>query len=328
MFALDYTVTINGKKFSGINGVKIKRGIASLAGTCTIKVPTTAVQKKTDGSRLNVLTAQTIKRGDKVVVDLGYNGKLRREFTGYVTRVNYTKPLEIECEDSIFLLREKTIKKKYKDTTLDNVLADILAGTGIKVTTGGISIKIDSLLLMSQGAGDITRELALQTIIDRYGLVGYFDTEGNLFVGLRQGKKAGEVKLRLGWNTIKDDELKYHNKDEQSIQIKAIYINKLGVRTEAVVGDKGGAIRTIFLPDVSDKTQLETIAKNELEKYKFTGYAGKIKAFLVPFAEPGYVARIADPQYQQRNGSYYVEGVEVEFSTSGGRRTIEIGAQV
>jgi hypothetical protein len=328
MFALCYKVTIGTKKFSGVYEVEVKRSITSLGATCSIKVPTTAALKQTDGSRLNVLTAQQIKRGDAVEVELGYDEKYNKEFSGYVTRVNYSQPLEVECEDALFILRQKNIAKSYSNTTLDTVLKDLMEGTSIKTDTGGLKINISKLILATKTGGEVTREIALKDILSRYGLVGYFDTTQSLFVGLRQGKRGRTVKLRLGWNTIKDDELKYHSADESQVKIKAIYVDKLGVRTEVEVGDKAGASRTVFLTDVADKAQLKILAENELAKWKFNGYAGKITAFLQPFAEPGCIIHLTDPQYAQRSGDYYCEGIEVKFGTSGARRKIELGARV
>lgn len=328
MFALKYIVKINGREFKGVNDVEIKRSITTLGATATIKLPATALLNKTDGSRLNVLTTQQVKRGDLVEIELGYNSKLNKEFSGYVTRVNLTQPLEVECEDAVYKLRIVDMAKSYKNTTLTKVLSDIVARTGITVSTGGLEIKIDKLLLATETGGKVTREIAMQHILDRYGLVGYFDTAQNLFVGLRQGKRLKTVKLRLNWNTIKDDELKYHNSDEMKVQIKAVYINKLGVRTEVEVGDKDGATRTVFLTDVADKSQMQKLAQNELEKYKFDGYAGKITCFLQPHCEPGDIVSITDEKYSKRAGNYYCEGIEVSFGTNGARRKIEIGAKV
>jgi hypothetical protein len=328
MFALCYKVTIGSKKFSGVYEVQVKRSITSLGATCSIKVPTTAALKQTDGSRLNVLTAQQIKRGDAVEVELGYDEKYNKEFSGYVSRVNYSQPLEVECEDALFLLRQKNIAKSYSNTTLSKVLKDLTEGTSIKADTGGLSINISKLILATKTGGEVSREIALKDLLNRYGLVGYFDTAQSLFVGLRQGKKGRTVKLRLGWNTIKDDELKYHSADESQVKIKAVYVDKLGARTEVEVGDKAGASRTVFLTDVSDKAQLKTLAENELAKWKFNGYAGKVTAFLQPFAEPACIIHLTDPQYSQRSGDYYCEGIEVTFGTGGARRKIELGAKV
>ena len=328
MFTLSHDIRIAGKRFSGIEAVEIKKAISNLSSSATIKVPATALVKKTDGSRVNVLIAQEIKRGDKVEIELGYNGILRREFTGYVSRINYAQPMEIECQDASFRLREITIQKRYTATDITVVLRDILEGTGIDYTTEGLTLRTEKLNLTTDAGQSITRLEALRFLIDRYCLTGYFDNNERLFVGLRQGQKTGEVKLRLGWNTIKDDELKFHSKDEQRIKITAVYIDRAGVRTEVKVGDDEGESRTVFLTDVSDKSKLKELATQELEKLKFDGYAGKVTAFLIPYAEPGFVVKITDEQYNERSGSYYCEGTELEFGQSGARRKIIIGAKV
>lgn len=332
MFSLCHRITIAGKRYSAIVSCQVKRNITTLTGTAKIVVPSTAVLKQTDGSRLNVLTAQQVKRGDAVKIELGYNEKYYTEFSGYVNRVNLTQPLEIECIDASFLLQQSSIKKAYKETTLQAVLNDIVEGTSIKVSTGDLKLNINKLILTTKAGGSVTRDTALNDILSRYGLVGYFDTSGGLFVGLRYGKRLTTVNydlVGLKCNVLKDDDLKYHNADEQKVKIKAIHIDKLGERTEVEVGDSlDGATRTIFLTDVKDKTQLKQLAENELQKYKYDGYSGKISAFLQPFCEPGCVISLRDEKYNQRGGSYYCEGIEVDFNTSGGRRKVDIGAKL
>lgn len=328
MFALDYKITIGTKRFSGVFSVEIKRNITELTGTAKIKLPATAVLKQADGTKMNVLTAQQIKRGDAVEISLGYNGKLKKEFSGYVARLNMTQPLEVECEDAVFLLRQKSIKKTFKNTTLSAVLTELTVGTGIAVSTGGLSLNIEKLILATETGGEVSRDIALSALLDRYGLVGYFDTAQRLFVGLRQGKRLETARIKLGWNTIKDDDLKYFSADEQKIQIKAIYIDAKGVKKEETAGESGGAVRTIFLTDIKSELELKKLAENELKKYKYDGYSGKLTCFLVPFAEPGSVINISDPSFNRPEGAYYCEGVEVDFGTNGARRMIEIGAKV
>ncbi len=330
MFVLNHLVKIGEYTIKGLVSCEIKRNISNLTGTATIVLPQTAVMTIV-GTKLNVLTAQAFKRGDSVEISLGYNGKLKKEFSGYITRVNLTNPVEIECEDGIFLLKNKTIKKVYNskdNATLAKVLSDIFEGTNVSIDTGTLSIDISKLLLCTKTGGAVAREIALKKVIDDYGLVAYFDTEQNLFVGLRQGKKAGTVKLKLGWNTINDDNLKYHNADDEQVKIKAIYVNKLGQRVEAEVGDASGTIRTIFLSNVESQSQLATLAQQELDKWKFNGFSGSVNCFLQPFCEPAYIVELTDPTYSERSGNYYCEGVEIIFGQNGARRKIELGAKI
>ena len=87
-------------------------------------------------------------------------------------------------------------------------------------------------------------------------------------------------------------------------------------------------MRTAFFYDVSSKKDLERIATEELERYKYSGYEGKITTFIQPFAMPGMVAVLEDTRYNERNGNYYIIGTKAKFGLSGARRIIELGIKV
>ena len=70
---------------------------------------------------------------------------------------------------------------------------------------------------------------------------------------------------------------------------------------------------------------MKALAEQELKRYSFDGYRGKIETFLVPFAEPGMVAAVTDPIYSDRSGDYFIESTEVKFGRNGGRRMVELG---
>ena len=60
----------------------------------------------------------------------------------------------------------------------------------------------------------------------------------------------------------------------------------------------------------------------------YTGYEGSFKSWLIPFCDAGYKVTITDNDTEYKNGDYYVVGVNVEFSQSGGVRTIKIGKKL
>jgi hypothetical protein len=71
---------------------------------------------------------------------------------------------------------------------------------------------------------------------------------------------------------------------------------------------------------------LDQMAADKKKTLINTGYEGVITAFLIPYVEPGMAAVITDQRYPERNGKYFIEAVEGEFSTSGGRQKIKIGS--
>ena len=70
---------------------------------------------------------------------------------------------------------------------------------------------------------------------------------------------------------------------------------------------------------------MKALAQEELKRYSFDGYRGKIKTFLFPYALPGMVANLEDKVYNERSGDYFIEAVDVLFGMSGTRRIVEIG---
>ena len=136
------------------------------------------------------------------------------------------------------------------------------------------------------------------------------------------------VKYRLRYNVIKDDELKYQLAEDVRLKVKAVCYYKDGTKIEGEIGEEGGETKTLYYYDVKDAGELKTLAREELERYRFDGYRGRIETFLAPYALPGMVAQLDDPVYRERGGNYYIESTEVTFGTGGARRKIEIGIKV
>ena len=93
-------ITIGNKHFGGVHDIKIKRSIHTIGATASVKVPVTAVLRQTGTPPAYVETAQVIKAGDPVEIQLGYDGRLYTEFRGYVKQLNLQTPLEIVCRTS------------------------------------------------------------------------------------------------------------------------------------------------------------------------------------------------------------------------------------
>lgn len=332
----------DGKKFSFrcLNDCTTEKSVYKIGSTAKIKIPTTARLVKEGKYIGSEATAKKLERGDRIDIYLGYDADLRLEHTGYIYRVNYTTPVEIECEGFEFELRKDCPTKTWRSTDLKEVLEYLVQGTGIgmkeqqtleiKTKSGTVtykntlpSVKLTNFVIK---AGQ-TRLQVLQKIKDDYRLSINF-MGANLWAGLTYTQNLGEVKYRLDWNTLKDNELKYRDADDVKLKVKAVWVKPDNTRTEVEIGDPDGQVRTAFFYDVSGKEDLKRIAKEEMEKYKYSGYEGKITTFLQPYAIPGMVAALEDKRYGERKGNYYVIGTKVRFGTGGARRTVELGIKV
>lgn len=332
MYAVPHAkITIGGKILSRINGVSIKRSIRVVGDTCIIKCPTSAVIARAGEIVSEQLTATAIKVGDEVEVNLWYNDeRSNKDFHGFVKNIAYKKPLEIECEDYLYLLRQEKVCKSYKKTTLKELLGELIKGIKqVSLSKDCDDVNITDFNLCGKYGEAISRASALQMLKDKYGLAIYFNTWGELYAGILYKQNLGTVKYRMGWNVIRNkSKLHYRKAEDVKVQIKVVNIDGKGTRTEAVVGDGSGAERTVFLYDVKDKSELEKLAKNELNKYKHDGWEGKLVTFLEPAAEPAMVASFTDDLYPDTAGDYVIESVETNFDVNGATRSIEIGPEI
>lgn len=316
MYNLCSHIVVGGKTFRGVNEVRINRSVHDLMATAVIKVPVTAVLKQND-SKTYIETAKAIKVGDQVVIELGYNGSLQREFTGYVKQLNLKTPLEIVCEDQFYTTRSRSITLSGTQS-----LSSVLAKCGLTV---GYSA---TLTLRNFVVANKPVSWVLGKLKSDYGLSIFFDMDGRIYAGEPYKVIDKAVKYCFRYNVIKDDNLEYHRADDVKLKIKAVCVYRDGTKVEAQIGAKDGTEKTLYFYDVKDQKELAALAAAELKRYSYDGYSGSIETFLQPYAAPCMVASITDPVYSERDGNYYIESVETTYGMSGARRTITIGLKV
>ena len=268
--------------------------------------------------------ASIIKPGFEIKVELGYKGVYEGvEFEGYIKRVKPNVPMELECEDSLYILRKKNLSKAWKATDLKELVSFIIEGTGIELSGKLPEVKFEKFRLDNVNGAD-----ALNKLKEEYGLVAYFRGK-QLFVGLAYSEKPGEVTYNFHKNIPFDGmDLTYRTEDEIKIKVVAKSILKDNTKIEVEAGDKDGEQRTIIRYNIKDKAQLKQLAEDELKKLKFEGYEGNLTTFLVPYATHLMTANIEDPEYPSRSGKYVIDKVTTTYGTEGARRIIEPGLKI
>jgi hypothetical protein len=63
-------------------------------------------------------------RGDRVIIETGYDGNLKEVFRGYIVRVGLDTPLVIDCEDQMFGLKQ--MRFSYNSGTGKIALSDLI----------------------------------------------------------------------------------------------------------------------------------------------------------------------------------------------------------
>jgi phage host-nuclease inhibitor protein Gam len=298
--------------------VKIERSGRELSDKAFIELPLSfALQNKERRT-----TEKTFKRGDAVTIELGYDNKNIIEFTGFVKEISAKQTAVLECENSMFLLRKPLKDMSWKNTDLKTVLKYIAGGFGVQMSGECPKIEFSNFVIKK-----CTGIQALQKLKDEYGLTIFMDYDNKLYAGLAYVYNSGKLTYNMQRNVVSSD-LTFKNEEDIQMKIRAVSMLRNNTKLEVETGDKDGEQRTLYFYDIKSKTELERLAKEEIKKYKYTGYSGSLTAFGIPTARFGMTATIKDKNYPEREGKYYVESVRSEFSTSGFRRTVELGVKL
>lgn len=329
MLLLTCYISIGSYAFTTVNDVVIKKSMHSYEDTAIIKIPTSAALKCDSENFISTIkTERQFFEGDQVTIQLGYDGDNKTEFNGFVKRINIKSPLEIECEGFVYRLRRtKKFKKTWKKVQLKEILQMITEGTDIE-----LSPDIQDTTLEPFVIDQLTGAEVLEVLKKQYYTVYFID--GNvLYVGLDMlAQKDKEIAYEFGWNTIDTDSLKFRLVEDTKAEIEVTYKAKNG-KEEHITKTYGDGPDKIKVPDkltlgkVSEE-QLEMQVRAFAEKYRYTGYEGKITTFLIPVAQPGYKATVNDKKYPERKGSFIAESVEIKFGQGGGRRIVDLGRKV
>ncbi len=322
MFVLESNIKIGVYEFKTIHNVEFTKSVDDLVDTAIIQLPTKFKIK--EGNVLK-FTEQAIQVGDQVSITIGYENKYSAtEFVGYVKKIKPTIPIEIHCEDAMWLLRRKTINKAWnRSTNLKEVLAEVIKDTPLELANNIPDIPLDNYIIKNANGTQV-----LQQLKKNLRLTAFVNDFNKLYCGLQQFTNVGqEVVYDLNYNIIENN-LEFKTKEERKIRVRYKYVSEDGTKKQVEFGDTGGALRTYNTAIVSDEKVLEQLAQTEIEKLKFNGFEGSIKTFLIPFATRGMSAKIIDSEHVNRAGNYFINKVVTTVGLDGARRVVTIGTKL
>lgn len=332
------TSNITIGRYGNIKPVSVewKCGVSSFTDTCTISLPLQRYIKSTSITTDNIIREEAkyldtqikntsgfkclFSEGDEVDVALGYGHDKSRRFKGFVCRIDYSIPLKLHCEGYSYKLKNKIFNKSYKSTTLKEILADLVEGTGIKLSEYIPNVPFKNLSFPNYMGLKV-----LQWFQDKCLMSVFFDFD-TIYVGhSKQGIPKGTEKLKIGWNTISCDNFQ---KLQDSVPTRIVLTgkNNLGekVKVHSSFNKDTGDIKEVKIGYVLTESDLKLIA-DELYIYKnFNGYQGNIECFLLPSFEKGMVANVIDDRFPERTGYFFVEEIAGNFSSSGGRQNVTL----
>lgn len=299
----------NYLEFSFVIEGKINKSRRTLTNTAKITLPRNL---KVLNGDINTI----IQRGAKVVIQLGYDGNLKTRFTGYVSNVNAQIPLTIDCQDTMWTLKQNSFTNTWKKVKVAEIIKYIYTGA-----TQVVDLEIGALVVVKQSTAQILEGLK------KFGLQCYFDNDVLIvdFAGAVHST-GNEVNYDFYQNII-ENKLDYKVKEDT--RIKVIGVSKLpnGKKYQLVAGDNDGEIHTLHYFNMN-QDQLQKIVNAEIDKLKYEGYKGSFTTFGLPEIDPGDISVMTDPLYPEHNGSYLTEAVEISFGVDGYRHEPKLERKV
>lgn len=321
LLVLQSKIIIGKYTFSTITDVQIEKSVVNLCDTAIIKMPTNFKVKSKDKEEL-ISVEEAIKKGDEVEIYLGYENKyFGLEFKGYVSKISPKFPIEIHCEDSIFLLRNRVFNKTFnKPTELKDILQFLVKDLPIKLSDKIPKFKFNKYIIKNANGAQV-----LQDFKQNYLLTSFIDDDDKLFVGLQQDINNQKLCAYDLNHNIVENNLEFAEPADDLVQFVGIYNDEKNKEHIYKVGKEGGSVReTNFKRSINDFQLMKRLIDEQYKTYLNGKYSGSLKTFLIPFATRGMAAKIIDSDHVNRGGQYFIEKVSVSYGSSGARRDVYI----
>lgn len=300
--------------FKSVNEISISETMDSLTDTAKLILP-----RKIRWKERALVQDKPLKRGEKVSIELGYNGQLHQVFTGFIRNIAYEDQLIINCENQMFELKKAPVKAQVVAGTLQQLIAKIVP-SAVSLYPAPDHNSYIGIYRITESS--VAKELA--NLKKQYNLQIFF-LQDQLFIGWLRPHKP-EVKARFLWQkNIIESELSYQDAEDAQILIKATALNAKGKRLQLQYGEQGGEERSLFMQNAT-KESLKAKAKQFHEKLKKPRYQGKFTSFGEPIVNKG------DSVYLEgkdgNKGAYLVKQVERNFGRAGYRQIISLDYQI
>ncbi len=316
MFVIDWDIRIGQYKLGLLEKVKVHTSVDLLADTAEITLPGVVINKSLDIEKY-------IKRGDKMMIKLGYDGDLQIEFEGYLNTISTDNgKVLLRCEDSLFLFRKPLANREYKNISLKNflkaVIGELKLGIGLECK---YDFTYDKFVVNGATAYDVLKKIQEETKANIYM------KSGKLQVQPQYVETFGLAKYDFAHN-IEKDNLTYRTADDQKFEVEVEGLTKKGESVKVIVGTPGGDKRSVKIYGVTDKAVLKKRGEEEIKNLSYDGFEGDFTGWLLPRCEAGYEVELTDDEYEYKNGKYYATAVTTEVSSAGGSRKVQLGRKI
>lgn len=317
---LSVKISIGKISFDSINRVDISSTWRRFTQTARVWLPKAMYYQK-EGKRHPVKNIRDfIKVGDRVKIELGYNGMLVTEFEGYVAySPKLTIPYEIECEDEMWKLKQKEVNVSMGDASVKEIIQAVAPGYAIECADEYYG---DFSLLKT------TPVKVFDELKQTSGIHTFF--RGNrLIVGKPYSDPEIDktVKKYVFGHNILNNTLTYRDSEEVNVKVYGSSLQADGTIIRAEAGNDGGNVIRREIPGRTKEQLDKDVELIQEEERNFSRYVGTITSFGFPFVKHGMVVNVVDDLYEKgRDTKHYIEEVNVWCSPEEGyRRMVKLG---
>lgn len=305
MFLVTSYIKIGNVEFDFVNQVEVASSWQNQTTTAKIILPANVKVNK-DALK------NAIPKGAPVTIQIGYDGRLNTIFTGFVSRLHAKVPIEIECEDYMWKLKQLQVNDTCKNEKLQGFLARNIP----------YQIECFDITVPKYIASKVTAAQLLDKIKQDFGFP-VFVRNGTIMVGKQYDPDHNTVHTVVlegnGNSNVAANDLEFTSKDDVKIKVRAISNMDNGKKEEIELGDPDGQERTLNFFNIP-KSDLKAITEKEMERLNYDGYRGSITLYGEPFVSHGDILEITNPQENDKTGRYWIDGVTYTLSIGGGIR--------
>ncbi len=299
------TISDNTKEIviDRLNSFKVTESIKELSDQAVITIAKN--YKELKGSPI----LNHIKAGMAVKIESGYNGNLATEFTGFVKPgIPSEFPLVIEC-DELFPLRQGNIVKSFKAVTLKELL---------HLTAPAYKIECPDTQLGKFTLNNVSPYQVLNELKKRYGFYSRIN-DNILSVGWAFDFRPGFTnnhEFIIGENVKDTSNLKFQTDIDYNVRVESTIIVN-GKKKILTTGSKDKDAKVEkrnfgIMPESEAKKAGEAIYKNAL----YNGFSGSFVSYGIPRTHAGDTATLINTEQPERNGTYMIEKMELEYAES------------
>ena len=294
-------------------------------------------------------TAELLTVGDKVIIEMslaqssrdGYeNGVFETVFTGWLKAITPQDNLVLECEDEMWLLKQKRLTVTYGQTTVLNMVKDMCEGIIDEENIKGGYIGEDANAQVNISGyrlrANPTIAQALHGLRKHFGIRAWFRTNdqgvAELWVGrlwYESAEKLANPHIFKFQANIFSDKLKYQKKENYLKGVKVTSVDSSdNSRLVVFAGDEFGDITTLHFFDLDESTMRE-LAENHLRRISYSGFFGNFMTIIKPRVLHGDYVKLIDPRFgPERNGVYVVEKIVTNYGMDGAWQSINLNSKI